>query len=44
MNFHPTLFVSNTSIEEFLKIKEVDLYTANGNLAFAKKYISKKLS
>ena len=44
MNFHPTLFVSNTSIEEFLKIKEVELYTAAGNLAFAKNYISKKLN
>ena len=44
MNFHPTLFVSDTSIEEFLKMKEGELYTANSNLAFAKNYISKKLN
>ena len=44
MNFHPTLYASNTSIEEFLSIKEVEFQPFDSNVLFAKNYINKKLS
>jgi radical SAM superfamily enzyme YgiQ (UPF0313 family) len=44
MNFHPTLFVSDKSIEDFLKIKEGEFEPFDENTNFAKNYINKKLS